>query len=42
MFELLQSSVNPTAINALGALFGVGGLLVTWLWLRAFYRPSGI
>lgn len=41
MFTALQSSVDPTTIQALGLLFGLGGLVVTWLWLRVFYRSSG-
>lgn len=42
MFELLQSDVPTAAINGLGALLTIGGLAITWLWLRVFYRPSGI
>lgn len=42
MFAALQSSVNTAAVNALGAAVTLGGLAITWLWLRVFYRSSGI
>jgi len=42
MLTALQSSTNPGLINAAGVVFGLGGLAITWLWLRVFYRSSGI
>ncbi len=34
----LQAGVNGAAINAVGAVLGVGGIAATWLWLRVLYR----
>ena len=41
MITALQSSVDGSTISALGAVLGLGGLALTWLWLRALYRSSG-
>lgn len=42
MLTPLQSTVDPATISALGAVLGIGGIALTLLWLRVFYRSSGI
>ncbi len=38
MYALLQESVNAGAISASGWIVGLGGLLITALWLLYLYR----
>jgi len=38
MYALLQEGVNTGAISASGWIVGLGGLLITALWLLYLYR----
>lgn len=38
MFVLLQETVRPDIINASGLAIGLGGIVLTALWLHYLYR----